>query len=92
MLIRTNGFCGETDRRASRPTQLQSNYGYMNWYLNTSRKKQFPGAPESSIFFLWAGTNMIWMDRDYEIVVVVRWLAKVDDFIQQVMAALATER
>jgi CubicO group peptidase (beta-lactamase class C family) len=72
---------------ASTPTNLQPNYGYMNWYLNTNRK-QFPSASESSIFFLGNGTNMIWIDRDHDMVVVVRWLSAVDGFIQRVLAAV----
>jgi CubicO group peptidase (beta-lactamase class C family) len=72
---------------ASTPTNLQPNYGYMNWYLNTNRK-QFPSASESAIFFLGNGTNMIWIDRDHDMVVVVRWLSAVDGFIQRVLAAV----
>jgi CubicO group peptidase (beta-lactamase class C family) len=72
---------------ASTPTPVQPTYGYMNWYLNTARK-QFPSAPESSIFFLGNGTNMIWIDRDHDMVVVVRWQSQVDGVIKRVLAAL----
>ena len=62
----------------------------MNWFLNTNRK-QFPSAPESSIFFLGNGTNMIWLEREHDLVVVVRWLQDVDGFIRKVMEALKAE-
>jgi CubicO group peptidase (beta-lactamase class C family) len=74
-------------RRASTPTPQNQSYGYMNWYLNTNRK-QFPSAPESSIFFLGNGTNMIWLEREHDLVVVVRWLSEVDGFIRKVTEAV----
>jgi CubicO group peptidase (beta-lactamase class C family) len=77
-------------RRASTPTPQNPTYGYMNWFLNTNRK-QFPSAPESSIFFLGNGTNMIWLEREHDLVVVVRWLQDVDGFIRKVMEALKAE-
>jgi hypothetical protein len=72
---------------ASTPTPLQPTYGYMNWYVNTN-KKQFPSAPETSLFFLGAGTNMIWLDKSHDLLVVGRWLGKADGFIGKVVAAL----
>ena len=36
-------------------------------------------------FFLGNGTNMIWLEREPDIVVVARWLSDVDGFIRKVM-------
>ena len=77
--------------RASTPTPLSPNYGYMNWFLNSPQRKQFPSAPEGNIFFLGGGTNMIWIDPDHDMVVVVRWIerSQVDAFIGQLLAAIS---
>lgn len=60
----------------------------MNWYPNTGRKL-FPSAPESSIFALGAGRNVIWLDPDRDLVVVLRWIDdnSADGVVQRVLAA-----
>ncbi len=70
------------------PTDIKPVYGYM-WWLNTDRQ-QFPSAPESSFFALGAGTNMVWIDPDHDLVVVVRWIdpQHEDEFIRLVLAAI----
>lgn len=72
---------------ASTPTPVRTNYGYMNWFLNTEQGKQYPSAPNGNIFFVGAGSNVIWLDPSHDMVVVVRWLTSVDPFIQRVLAA-----
>jgi hypothetical protein len=49
-----------------------------------------PAAPESSFFALGSGGNMIWVDREQDLVVVTRWLAPSQwpAFGERVMAAL----
>jgi hypothetical protein len=61
----------------------------MNWFLNTEQKKQYPSAPVGDVFFLGAGTNMIWLCPSKDMVVVVRWLSgrQVDAFLASVLAA-----
>jgi len=39
------------------PTPVQDDYGFMNWFLNTG-KKRWPSAPESTFCHLGNGTNM----------------------------------
>lgn len=75
--------------RAKVPTPQQPTYGYMNWYLNTDQAQRYPAAPIGSVFFLGAGTNMIWIEPTNDLVVVVRWLQgrSVNDFIEKVMRA-----
>ncbi len=76
-------------KRARTPSKLSPTYGYMNWFLNTEEGKRFPSAGLGHVFFLGAGTNMVWIDPDHDMVVVVRWLrtGQVDAFIQRVLAA-----
>lgn len=77
--------------RAKAPTPQNPVYGYMNWYLNTDAKKQFASAPVGDVFFLGAGTNMVWLCPSKDMVVVVRWLdaRQVDAFVGKVLAAFA---
>ncbi len=74
---------------ATTPTDVQPTYGVMNWYLNTDRKP-IPAAPASAFSHLGAGTNMIYVDAEHDLVVVARWIK--DDqrpaFIARVLAAL----
>jgi CubicO group peptidase (beta-lactamase class C family) len=73
---------------AATPTDIAPHYGYL-WWLNTGRKV-VPSAPESSFFALGSGGNVIWIDREHDMVVVTRWLevAKLDAFAQQVLSAM----
>ena len=57
---------------AETPEPLRPVYGYM-WWLNTGRA-QYANAPASSVFALGAGGNVIWIDRDLDLVVVTRWM------------------
>ncbi len=55
------------------PTGAQSNYGFMNYFLNTD-KKELPSAPTTAFFHLGAGTNMIYVDEEHDLVIVSRWI------------------
>lgn len=63
----------------------------MNWFLNTEAKKQYASAPVGDVFFLGAGSNVIWLCPSKDMVVVVRWIdgGKVDEFVGKVLAAFA---
>lgn len=72
------------------PTPQNKKYGYMNWFLNSSEEhKQFASAPVGDVFFLGAGTNMVWLCPSKDMVVVVRWLERrhVDGFVRKVLEA-----
>lgn len=78
--------------RARTPTPQNPKYGYMNWFLNSSEAhKQHPSAPVGDVFFLGAGTNLVWLCPSKDMVVVVRWLQRpqVDAFIGRVLAAFS---
>lgn len=55
------------------PTTVQPNYGFMNYFLNTD-KKEIPAAPETAFFHLGAGTNMVYVDEENDVVIVARWI------------------
>jgi CubicO group peptidase (beta-lactamase class C family) len=75
-------------RTALTPVPIKPTYGAM-WWLNTDRKL-YPGASASSFFALGAGTNLIWVDPEHDLVAVVRWIdnKEVDGFLQRVTASI----
>ncbi|MBS9524613.1 serine hydrolase [Litoribacter alkaliphilus] len=71
------------------PTPAQPTYGYMNYFLNTD-KQLLPDAPETAFYHLGAGVNMIYVDRENDLVVVARWLenSQMNEFIKRVLESL----
>jgi CubicO group peptidase (beta-lactamase class C family) len=70
---------------ASSPTNVQ--YGYM-WWLNRGPNRVAPSAPETSFYAAGGGGNYVWVDREHDLVVVVRWVPDLGGMIQRVMAAI----
>ena len=71
------------------PTPVKDDYGFMNWFLNTDQKR-LPSAPESSFFHLGAGTNMVYVDPENNLVIVARWIKRdaMDGIVQRVLGAM----
>jgi CubicO group peptidase (beta-lactamase class C family) len=71
------------------PTGAEPGYGFMNWFLNTGRKR-WPSAPESSFAHLGAGANVVYVDPEHDLVIVARWIedGAFDGVVQRVLAAL----
>ena len=67
-----------------RPCAINPECGLL-WWLNTARM-QFPSAPESCYAARGAGSNLIWIDPDHDLVAVVRWIdkASVNGFLKLV--------
>lgn len=80
--------------RATTPTDIKPDYGYM-WWLNTGREL-FPAAPAAAFFALGAGsTNVIYVDREHDLVTVTRWVdgrAHVNEFIRLLLESLGDDR
>jgi len=74
---------------AQTPTEAQTDYGFMNWFLNTD-KKRLPSAPESAFFHLGAGTNMVYVDQENDLVIVARWIkgSAMDGIVSRVLEAI----
>ena len=74
--------------RATTPTPVQPTYGYMNWYLNTDHKL-LPSAPAGAFMHVGNGTNAVYVDRDNDLVAVVRWIegSAMDGFVKRLIAA-----
>ncbi|TMQ18949.1 MAG: serine hydrolase [Candidatus Rokuibacteriota bacterium] len=71
-----------------RPGTVNPQYGLL-WWLNTGRG-QFPSAPESSYAARGAGTSVIWIDPEHDLIAVVRWIDKpaLDGFIRLVLESV----
>ncbi len=75
--------------QALTPTQARPTYGFMNWFLNTD-KQLYSNAPESAFAHLGAGTNMVYVDPEHDLVVVARWIDRnaLNDLIGKVIASI----
>lgn len=94
-LILNNGRWGPTQllnedwiRMMCEPSPCNPNYGFM-WWLNTDRAL-YPAAPASSFFALGAGQNLVWLDRELDLVAVIRWIKQksTNELIEKIMAAI----
>ena len=76
--------------QARTPGVVNADDGYANWFLNVGRK-YLPAAPASSFTFHGNGQNLICVDRQNDLLMVVRWIdngsALNDEFIGRVLAA-----
>ncbi|MGA0558753.1 serine hydrolase domain-containing protein [Larkinella sp. VNQ87] len=62
-------------------------YGYL-WWLNTEQKA-WPSAPATSFAAIGAGSNLIWIDPEHDLVIVWRWHdGNPDELIRRVLAAM----
>lgn len=68
------------------PTPAEPTYGFMNFFLNTN-KKLLPSAPATAFYHLGNGTNMVYVDRENDLVVVARWInsAAMNEFIGKIL-------
>ncbi len=71
------------------PTSVEPTYGFMNYFLNTE-KKLYPSAPASAFTHIGAGTNMIYVDAENDLVIVARWIENnsLDGLIQRVIKSI----
>ncbi len=92
--VAEENYCSQEPRWSGNATdsvssKQQVSYGYMNWFLNT-RRHLLPSAPDSSFYHAGAGSNLIWIDPESDLVVVVRWFNKdrLDELIKRVLASM----
>ena len=74
---------------AETPGSANPGYGFMNWFLNTDRR-MIPAAPESAFVHRGAGTNAVYVDRENDLVVVVRWIQtrEIPELIDRILGAI----
>ncbi len=77
-------------RMARTPGSANGEYGHANWYLNPARKR-LSAAPASAVTFNGNGQNIVYVDRENDLLMVVRWIdstASLNEFIGRVIAAV----
>ncbi|HAW79479.1 MAG TPA: serine hydrolase, partial [Balneola sp.] len=79
----------EWNKMAQTQTEAQTDYGFMNWFLNTDRER-LPSAPESAFFHLGSGVNMVYVDQENNLVIVARWIngAAMDGVVKRVLKSM----
>jgi CubicO group peptidase (beta-lactamase class C family) len=82
-------FSEDWFRMATTPTPANPGYGFMNYFLNTDRK-MYPHAPASAFAHRGSGANIVYVDRENDLVVVARWIdgGAFDELIGMVLGAL----
>ncbi len=75
--------------KSATPTKANKGYGYMNYFLNTD-KNYLPAAPASAFVHVGNGTNIIYVDRDHQLVMVVRWIENnaINELVKKVLDAM----
>ncbi|MEN2283476.1 serine hydrolase [Algoriphagus sp. SE2] len=63
--------------KSKTPTPANPGYGFMNYFLNNGQKF-IPAAPSSAFAHIGAGTNMIYVDQENDLVIVARWIPNAD--------------
>ena len=96
LLMQRQGMWGERRlldaawlSESRKPCPINPQYGLL-WWLNTGRV-QFPGAPETAFAARGAGSNVIFIDPDRDLVAVVRWIdrASLPGFVHLLMESIA---
>jgi hypothetical protein len=61
----------------------------MNYFLNEDLK-QVPAAPKSAFLHIGAGTNMIYVDPENDLLIVARWIPNEDkaELVKMVLESL----
>lgn len=74
--------------RMLEPSPTNGAYGFL-WWLNRGKGRR-PAWSEHCISAMGAGTNLVWVDPDRDLVAVLRWIDKssVDGFLEKLAAAV----
>jgi CubicO group peptidase (beta-lactamase class C family) len=74
---------------ARTPGTANKTYGFMNYFLNTNREL-YPSAPATAFAHIGAGTNMIYVDPENDLVIVARWIdgKALDGLIERVIRSI----
>lgn len=75
--------------RSTTPSPVKPDYGYL-WWLNTGRVA-IPAAPERAFWASGFGGNHVYVDREHDLVVVVRWTQDLAGVVTRVLDALRAD-
>jgi CubicO group peptidase (beta-lactamase class C family) len=70
------------------PSPTNGSYGYL-WWLNRAGVR-YRGASEACFYATGAGSNIIWIDPEHDLVTVLRWIDKaaVGGFLTRLTASV----
>jgi len=76
---------------ATTPGDVNQSYGFMNFSLNTDQRR-YSNAPEYTWTHTGAGSNLIYVDPENELVIVCRWIrgAAFTDVVHTVLDAMGS--
>lgn len=76
-------------KQARTPSTTRKTYGFMNYFLNTDQEL-YPSAPPTAFAHIGAGTNMVYVDEQHDLIIVARWINRnaLDEFIKRVLASI----
>ena len=74
---------------AMTPTSVRKTYGFMNFFLNTDQE-MYASAPATAFAHIGAGTNMVYVDPENDLIIVARWIKRdaLDELIKRVIASI----
>ena len=86
-------------KAARTPTGANPGYGYMNWFLNTETtrgertRRPLPSAPANAVTFRGAGSNIVYIDRTNDLLIVVRWFrgGAMDGLVRRAVASITAK-
>jgi len=78
---------------ASTPSHANPTYGFMNYFLNVPNaggRKGYPSAPSTAYSHRGAGTNLVYVDQENDLVVVARWISggDIDELLRLVIGSI----
>ena len=78
---------------ASTPSEANPTYGFMNYFLNgpnAEGRKGYPSAPSTAYSHRGAGTNLVYVDQENDLVVVARWISgrDIDELLSLVIGSI----
>ena len=73
-------------RAMTTPSKPRADYGLL-WWLNTGRQAM-PAAPVSAFWAAGFGGNYVYVDREHDLVIVLRWVPEFDEVVPAFLAAL----
>lgn len=93
LLIERDGRWGMTQvvrpdwiRAMTTPSKPRSDYGLL-WWLNTDRKS-LPAAPATVFWAAGFGGNFVYVDREHDLVIVLRWVPDGGKVVAAILEAL----
>ena len=86
-------------REARRATPARESYGYMNWFRNANitrrgiTRRVWPAAPASAVTFQGAGSNLVYLDWEHDLLIVLRWVqgGRLNGIVERVLRAMSGE-